>query len=110
MSKDNELDNNMSEVKHMINNENSEAATEENVVVLRASIKKIWSKMKETISKFVERAYEIIKNIVIYYSKNPPVGYKRLIKKAELDYYNSIAEGRSNNWRRARGLPLIREV
>ncbi|WP_100408454.1 hypothetical protein [Bacillus solitudinis] len=92
-----------------LHTENSEEVVEKVQKAIKAAVR-VWNDFKEWFTNIAKTIYERFKEIVAWISKNPPVGYKRLFKKAELDYYNSIAEGRSNNWRKARGLPLIRGV
>jgi hypothetical protein len=64
---------------------------------LKKAIKQIWEHIKEIFKWFVQ---------LIKKSKVP--GYIRLMKKDELAYYESIADGKSNNWRRLHGLLTVR--
>jgi len=75
----------------------------------RDKIIKLWEAIKQTVTELIGRVLNTFKDIVSYLRDNPPVGYKRFFKQDELNYYKRISKGKSNNWRKLKGLPLIRK-
>lgn len=59
----------------------------------------VWESIKKVVSKLID----FIKSLY----KNPL--YRSLYKADRIKYYESISEGKSNNWRKAHGLSLIRK-
>lgn len=83
--------------------------------------KEIAEKVMESIQKIIMKAWEAIKKtmeqVALSFANkfkslvdNPPVGWKRYFKQHELKEYEWMSVGKSNNWRRLRGLPSIRKL
>lgn len=62
----------------------------------------------ETFNKIWEAIKKIVKPLIAWLRKLP--GYKRHFKREQLKYFESISSGKSNNWRKMHGLPLIRNA
>lgn len=98
----------MDDVVVINNKEYSKADVERCVDV----IKDVWNRIKQAVSDVVNKVYEYVKHVIDVVKDivdNLPVGLKRYIKSGELDYFESIADGKSNNWLRMHGLPLRRK-
>lgn len=84
--------------------ENNNVGLNQTVANLADAIN-FFKKVCESITEFWRKFVKTAKRIIgIYY--NLP-GYKRYNKREEIRYYQSIAEGKSNNWRKLHGLPMI---
>lgn len=64
--------------------------------------------IKSFIRKIIESVKILFKRLVQTLKSTP--GLKRLIKRQQLEYYESISGDKSNNWRKVHGLPLRRKI
>lgn len=67
-----------------------------------SALKEMIHKVKEAIKQFILATEEMVRVIL----RLP--GYKRMANRERFEYYESISEGKSNNWRKAHGLVLRR--
>lgn len=69
-------------------------------------LKKVWQAIKEAILKVVEQFKKCFRTWVESVAKVPKNQRDIVIKK--FLYYGSIVAGKSNNWRRMHGIPMVR--
>lgn len=77
----------------------------------REKFYKLYGKYSKVWGDINEKIISISNNLIAFIREyGMPVGYKKTVKKEEFLYYDSIAENKSNNWRKVRGLPLRRKL
>lgn len=90
--------------------------TNEEIIVLdgkaytKEDILELYDKVWNAIKKIVEEIVEDFIENWNYIKKHFLVGCKRNLKIEQLEYYQSISKGKSNNWRKSHGLPLKRRM
>lgn len=70
--------------------------------------KEIMAKIIEGVLSVYDTIKKIVINIAIILVNNPPVGFKRYLKSKQMEHFESISQGKSNNWRKVHGLALKR--
>lgn len=73
--------------------------TEESIKEFIDNLKIVWEKIRVALIKVCK--------FIIGFMFNR-IGYKRLVKSELINYYKSISDGKSNNWRKVHGLSMIR--
>ncbi|UOQ47758.1 hypothetical protein MUN88_17140 [Gracilibacillus caseinilyticus] len=74
------------------------------------TVKDIWNQIKSLFQQVAEYCVNAIKSFIEYVSNINFVGIKRELKRDELEYYESISDGKSNNWRKLHGLHIKRKL
>lgn len=87
---------------------NGKTYSKEDVEKAREIVMKVWDNIKDFFNNLRETIISVVSKAISHLVNNPPVGYKRLIKASQLKEYEANSEGKSNNWRKIHGLPLVR--
>lgn len=89
---------------------NGKEYTEEEFQEAKSAIINAWNKIIKTVSDVIQKVWRALTDVIKNIIDNAPVGYKRIFNSGKLQYYESISADKSNNWRKAHGLPLIRQL